>query len=219
MARREERACPTVCKRRATKPTGLHRWSDANLISERCLSVGAPDSRPRAAAEMAQAQAGPRKPARRREPSNGEQGHGSQPSEVRPAASTHSQSGGRAAHVTAKATLAAPGLEPRPAWLGERLPHRERGQAVHRDRPSRRGPTPQPARQRQGAESPTGTGPRMGTCLLRVLRAAPLAWNREVPGGCVMPPLDRPPESRVRETRTHGLNGGLAHSGSEARGK
>jgi hypothetical protein len=30
-----------------------------------------------------------------------------------------------------------------------------------------------------------------------------------LPGGCVMPRHERPPESRVREIRTHGLKGGL----------
>src|SRR6267154_1181183 len=49
------------------------------------------------------ARAGRQKPARRREPRSGERTHGPQ-HQVKPAASTNSQSGGRAAHVTAKAT-------------------------------------------------------------------------------------------------------------------
>ena len=49
------------------------------------------------------ARAGRQKPARRRKPRNGEQARGPQ-HEVKPAASTHSQSAGRAAHLTAKAT-------------------------------------------------------------------------------------------------------------------
>jgi RNA-directed DNA polymerase len=55
--------------------------------------------------EDPRARAGRPKPARRREPCNGEQARGPQ-HEVKPAASTDEQSGGRAAHVTAKATLA-----------------------------------------------------------------------------------------------------------------
>jgi hypothetical protein len=47
-------------------------------------------------------------------------------------------------------------------------------------------------------------------------RSAPPARNRRVPGaallpgGCVMLRVDRPPVSRVREIRMHGLKGGLA---------
>ena len=47
--------------------------------------------------------AGHQKPARRRKPSSGERAHGPQ-HQVKPAASRELQSGGRAAHVTAKAT-------------------------------------------------------------------------------------------------------------------
>lgn len=67
------------------------------------VGVGAPGSRPQAAEGDLGARAGRRKPARRRKPCNGEQARGPQ-HEVKPAASTHSQSAGRAAHVTAKAT-------------------------------------------------------------------------------------------------------------------
>jgi RNA-directed DNA polymerase len=52
------------------------------------------------------ARAGRRKPVSRREPCSGEQARGPQ-HEVKPAASTHLQSGSRAAHFTAKATSAA----------------------------------------------------------------------------------------------------------------
>ena len=46
------------------------------------------------------------------------------------------------------------------------------------------------------------------------------AWKR-LPGGGVMPPRERPPVSRVREIRTHGLIGGLAEisAGNRQRGK
>jgi hypothetical protein len=50
------------------------------------------------------ARAGRQKPVKRREPFSGEQARGPQ-HEVKPAASTHLQPAGRAAHVTAKATL------------------------------------------------------------------------------------------------------------------
>ncbi|HEY3383834.1 MAG TPA: group II intron maturase-specific domain-containing protein [Vicinamibacterales bacterium] len=44
----------------------------------------------------------------------------------------------------------------------------------------------------------------LGLCRLR--------RHRPVSGGGVMPRPDRPPESRVREIRTHGLNGGLTNT-------
>ena len=50
------------------------------------------------------AQAGRQKPVKRREPFSGERSHGPQ-HQVKPAASTDLQTGGRAAHVTAKAIL------------------------------------------------------------------------------------------------------------------
>jgi hypothetical protein len=69
-------------------------------------SVGAPGSRPQAAGEIPLARAGRRKLARRREPRSEEQARGPQ-HEVKPAASTEEQSGGRAGHFTAKATPSA----------------------------------------------------------------------------------------------------------------
>src|SRR5690606_13245566 len=70
------------------------------------VSVGAPGSRPQVAGRDPHARAGRQEPVRRREPRSGEQARGPQ-HEVKPAASTEKQSGGRAAHVTAKATSAA----------------------------------------------------------------------------------------------------------------
>jgi Reverse transcriptase (RNA-dependent DNA polymerase) len=67
------------------------------------VSVGAPGSRPQVSEGDPGARAGCRKLVRRREPSGGEQARGPQ-HEVKPAASSEKQSGGRAAHVTAKAT-------------------------------------------------------------------------------------------------------------------
>jgi hypothetical protein len=58
------------------------------------------------------ARAGRQKPARRQLSPSGERAHGPQ-HQVKPAASTHEQSGGRAAHVTAKATSI--GGVPKPA--------------------------------------------------------------------------------------------------------
>jgi hypothetical protein len=58
------------------------------------------------------ARAGRQKPVRRRKPRSGEQARGPQ-HEVKPAASTHLQPAGRAAHVTAKAT--SPGRDPKRA--------------------------------------------------------------------------------------------------------
>jgi hypothetical protein len=67
------------------------------------VGVGAPGSRPQVWEGDLHARAGRQKPARRREPRNGEQARGPQ-HEVKPAASTDLQPAGRAAHVTAKAT-------------------------------------------------------------------------------------------------------------------
>jgi hypothetical protein len=76
------------------------------------VGVGAPGSRPQAAEGDLGARAGRRKPVKRREPYSGEQARGPQ-HEVKPAASTHLQPAGRAAHVTAKAT--SPGRDPKRA--------------------------------------------------------------------------------------------------------
>jgi hypothetical protein len=67
------------------------------------VGVGAPGSRSQVSGGDSRARAGCRKPVRRREPSSGEQARGPQ-HEVKPGASTEKQFGGRAAHVTAKAT-------------------------------------------------------------------------------------------------------------------
>lgn len=65
------------------------------------VGAGAPGSRSQGAGEIPRPRAGCRKPT-----SCGEQARGPQ-HEVKPAASTEKQSGGRAAHVTAKATRVA----------------------------------------------------------------------------------------------------------------
>jgi hypothetical protein len=75
----------------------LSRCASPARASPASVSVGAPSSRSPEPREIAEAEA------RRREPSNGRQGRGPQ-HEVKIAASTDTQSGSRAAHVTAKAT-------------------------------------------------------------------------------------------------------------------
>jgi len=77
---------------RCSSPTG------ASPVS---VSAGAPSSRPQASAERPMAQAGCQKPLRRK-PARGPQPN------VKPAASTHSQSESRAGHVAVKATSDAP---------------------------------------------------------------------------------------------------------------
>jgi hypothetical protein len=70
------------------------------------VGAEAPGSRPQAGGEIRSVQAGHRKPVKRRMPYSREQPRGPQ-HEVKLAASTDSQSGSRAAHVTAKATSVA----------------------------------------------------------------------------------------------------------------
>ena len=67
------------------------------------VSVGAPSSRSRGCGEIRASQAGCRKPRRRYVRRDGEQARGPQ-HEVKPAASSQKQFGGRADHFTAKAT-------------------------------------------------------------------------------------------------------------------
>jgi hypothetical protein len=76
------------------------------------VSVGAPGSRPQVLRGDPHARAGCQKPAIGTSRLSRERAHGPQ-HQVKPAASTNLQSGGRAAHVTAKAmlTLGAPKLE------------------------------------------------------------------------------------------------------------
>src|SRR6185437_13199972 len=72
------------------------------------VGVGAPGSRSQPREGDLAGRAGRRKSVRRREPRSGEQARGPQ-HEVKPAASTEEQSGGRADHFTAKATPTARG--------------------------------------------------------------------------------------------------------------
>ena len=80
------------------------------------VGVGAPGSRPQVARGNSAARAGYPKPVSRQRPRSGERERGPQ-HEVKLAASTEKQSGGRAAHFTAKATT--DGLDPkRPSVSG-----------------------------------------------------------------------------------------------------
>jgi hypothetical protein len=95
------------------------------------VSVGAPGSRPPAGGEIRLSEAGCQKPLRR------EQVHGPQ-HQVKPAASTHLQSGSRAAHVTAKATSCAGDPEPAQGSGGVRGAARGQGGARNTRGPSAR---------------------------------------------------------------------------------
>ena len=108
------------------------------------VSAGAPSSRPQASGEIPVAQAGCRKPLRR-EPARGPQ------HEVKPAASTDSQSESRAAHVTAKATsVASESGEVHAAGLGG-----VRGAArVQGDERNMRGPSAQPPSRQSDSYKP-----------------------------------------------------------------
>jgi group II intron reverse transcriptase/maturase len=106
--------------------------------------------------------------------------------------------------------------QPGGAWLGAVLPHGQRGQSLHRRGRLRGEAAAQPARQACGAQLAGGPHPALGSRLLREpwiaspARDDPLpgqtSWQREA---CVMLRADRPLVSRVREIRTHGLNGGV----------
>ncbi len=81
--------------------SAVSRCSSPTGASPVSVSAGAPSSRPKASAERPVAQAGCQKPPRRK-PARGPQPN------VKPAASTHSQSESRADHVAVKATSDAP---------------------------------------------------------------------------------------------------------------
>ena len=78
-------------------------WTISGGVSPLPVSVGAPGSRPPGRGEICVLEAGCRKLASQRSLLGGEQARGPQ-HEVKPAASSESRSGSRAAHFTAKAT-------------------------------------------------------------------------------------------------------------------
>jgi hypothetical protein len=102
MVRREVVRGPSGLVRR---PTTICCASPAGA-SPVPVGVGAPGSRPRTSKGDLRLQAGCQEPARRWKPRNREQTRGPQ-REVKPAASTNLQPGGRADHVAAKATWGA----------------------------------------------------------------------------------------------------------------
>jgi RNA-directed DNA polymerase len=75
------------------------------------------------------------------------------------------------------------------------------------------------AREAQGSEPPPRRNERMAPRLLRSPGAPPPARNGPLPGGCVMRGHERPSVSRVREIRTHGLNGGLPETAAKPVGE
>jgi hypothetical protein len=268
---------PVVRRDDADSVASASRCSSPAGASPVSVSAGAPSSRPQASEEIPVAQAGCRKPLRRK-PARGPQ------HQVKPAASSDSQSESRAGHVAAKAMSAMPqsgGV--RVAGLGGVW-----GAArVQGDERNTRGPSARPGSGhsdsykpmakssraqresegvvvlpiaatnnaaggkdpcsglvdgaatregmtgRSGSNHPTGressvkarhpqtrlgsrpsdgrsTWPCRCCSRRRDLLRAPhgCCWHRTA---CTMPRSDRPPESRVREIRTHGLNGGLTH--------
>ena len=107
------------------------------------VSAGAPSSRPQASGENSTAQAGCRKPLRRK-PARGPQ------HQVKPAASTELQPESRADHVTAKAMSAASQSGDRAAGLGGVW-----GAArVHGEERNTRGPSAQPSSRPRGSYKP-----------------------------------------------------------------
>ncbi len=96
---------------------------------------------------------------------------------------------------------------------------RQRRQALQSARRLRLEAIEGPAHRAQGPTSPTRRGPALDARVLREPRPVSPARHRPLPGaallegGRVMLRVDRPLVSRVRETRTHGLNGGLDFGG------
>ena len=134
-----------VRRDRADNSASVLRRSSPAGVSPASVSAGAPSSRPQASRESVVARAGCHKPPRR------EQARGPQPN-VKPAASTDSQSESRAAHVTAKAmSTASKSGGRRAADLGG-----VRGAArVHGEPRNSRGPSAQPGSGRRDAYKPT----------------------------------------------------------------
>jgi hypothetical protein len=95
----------------------------------------------------------------------------------------------------------------RAAWLGRIFPHRECCREIQPARRVRLAPTACSAREARGLEAARRPGRAVDSRVLRPqCRSPSLAGNRPLSGGCVMLRHERPPVSRVREIRTHGLN-------------
>ena len=100
MVRRDDAGSPASLSEEGTRAS---RCEDPAGESPVPVSAGAPGSRPQVRAERLGARAGRQKRVARRSPRDAEQARGPQ-HQAKSAASTDSQSEGRAAHVTAKAT-------------------------------------------------------------------------------------------------------------------
>jgi hypothetical protein len=165
--------------RRDDEDAGAHssRRSSPAGASPVSASAGAPSSRPRAQDESPAAQAGCQEPLGR-EPVRGPQHH------VKPAASSHSQSESRAAHVTAKAMSAMPQSGgTRVAGLGG-VGGAARGHGAERNT---RGPSAQPASRQRDSYKPRATASAAqreseGTVVVRS-RATNNARGARVPAG------------------------------------
>src|ERR1700736_5455543 len=146
------------------------------------VSTGAPSSRPQANGGDPAARAGRQKPARRRKPLSGEQAHGPQ-HEVKPAASTKKQSGSRAAHVTAKATLPAGVPEPVGGPGGVRGAARVQGSARNTRGPSARPPSRQARPYKPKAKSGRAQRESEGTVVPVIATANNVAGGKGPWGG------------------------------------
>ena len=105
-------------------------------------------------------------------------------------------------------------VNPCAARLGPVLSHGQRGDAIHSTSTatSRTGCAGSCV-QRAGSRLRAGRADGVASSLLRSLGTPPPARHDSLSGGRVMRRPERPPVSRVREIRTHGLNGGLTHTG------
>ena len=101
-------------------------------------------------------------------------------------------------------------LNPVVRGWGSNFSDRERGDALHPTRPVCRGPAARASAQAARLPRSAGSGSGVASSLLRSLGTVSAPRHRPVSGGSIMLRLDRPPGSRVREIRMHGLNGGLA---------
>ena len=139
MVRREE----------ADRASSASRCSSPAGASPVSVSAGAPSSRPQASGESAMAQAGCQKPLRR-EPARGPQ------HQVKPAASTNSQSESRADHVAVKAMSAVSQSGDHAAGLGG-VGGAARVQGEERNT---RGPSARPGSGQRGSYKPTAKSSR-----------------------------------------------------------
>jgi hypothetical protein len=141
------------------------------------VGAGAPGSRPRARGETLVSQAGCQEPLRREQPRGPQH-------EVKPAASSETQSGSRAAHVTAKATTDV--LEPERAsgpggvWGAARAEGGGRNTRDPSSRPSSRRAVPYKPKVKSGGAERESEGvvvPSSPATTQRRRREGPLRWS------------------------------------------